>query len=1183
MKIKVITIIITLLSIGFLHSQSNDQNYVKTTVYKDGFMGSAVDNATSDQMIETVEYFDGLGRPIQTVGVKQGGNGRDILTHIDYDPFGRQVKEYLPVISTANNGNFEVKNESSIQTYYHSKYPGEWGNSSSANPFSEKEFENSPLNRVLKQAAPGESWKSGSRHEIEFGYATNTSTEVRYYYVTTTYANNTYTPTLKGGTSYYAVNTLYKNITYDENHTSGTAHSTEEFKDKQGRVILKRTYGSVDLNGDGDTIDSGEANATHDTYYVYDDFGNLTYVLPPKSEPHGGIPNAAELAELCYQYKYDHRNRLVEKKIPGKDWEYIVYDNLDRPVLTQDAGLRASKKWLFTKYDALGRVAYTGIYTHSASVDRESMQSLLYTNRTSEASHYEEKTGSGDYYSNSDFPTANCEKLTLNYYDNYTFNRAGAGTTATSFNVQSNTNVKGLPTGSRTKVLGTTSWITNVIYYDSHLRPIYNYTKNDYLGTTDMVEIKLLQDGNSNDIRGLTHETKTTHKKTGKTDIVSTDKFTYDHSGKLLTQTQKIGSQPEELIVLNEYDDLGQLKSKKVGGDVATVIGNSIGLQTVDYTYNIRGWLKSINMDTNNDNDLFDFTINYNTVNHSGTKLYNGNISETEWKTQNDNVLRWYRYGYDALNRITSATDNTSDKRYSLTNVTYDKNGNIAKLKRNGHRNAGFTSFGIMDDLTYTYQPTSNKLLKVADAASIDQFGFKDDAVNTAGDTADDYSYDANGNMKTDTNKGITNISYNHLNLPTVVTINGQNISYFYDATGVKLRKTVNGINTDYAGNYIYESNQLQFFNTPEGYAEPIDVANYNAGFRYTYQYKDHLGNIRLSYTDINQNIGAINLEIIEENNYYPFGLKHMGYNGNITGRHHKYMFGAKELQDEIVGSSSFEVYDFGARNYDPALGRWMNIDPLAEKYTDYSTYIYAINNPVFFIDPDGQRIDVSDILKLKKDENGKDIQGEYENAELAEAFLIFANSEVGIEFLSQFAEAGQKIGNHLYEKSGDFHEQSIDISFSSSPLNNTVSEDSDVRGSRGKNAMTASSNNQNEMKIGVFINENINYNNIYASDFAKNKKDPMKRLLYVLSRTSSIFHESLIHAQGLAEDFTDGNCNLDYNPKYDEGKKDHDKAYKPGSLFYKKGIPAVQQIYNMFNSGISDSKIKDMILKSKH
>ncbi len=922
MKIKVITIIITLLSIGFLHSQSNDQNYVKTTVYKDGFMGSAVDNATSDQMIETVEYFDGLGRPIQTVGVRQGGNDKDIVSHVEYDSFGRQEKEYLPIPGTANSGDFKVISVlNDIQNYYYNNHSGEWTSKSVSNPYSQKVFENSPLNRVLKQGAPGQDWKIGQGHEIEFGYSTNdgttSTTKVRLYTVT---LSSDYTPTLAGGTSYYPANTLYKTTTYDENHSSGTNNSTEEFKDKQGRVILKRTYN----------------NGAHDTYYVYDDFGNLTYVLPPKSEPQSVKPDATELSELCYQYKYDERNRLVEKKIPGKDWEYIVYDKLDRPILTQDAHLRSTNQWLFTKYDALGRVAYTGIYNHSASVDQKSMQSLLYTNRSSEASHYEDKTGSGDYYSNSDFPTSNCEKLTLNYYDNYTFNRAGAGTTATSFGVASNTNVKGLPTGSRTKVLGTTSWITNVIYYDSHLRPIYNYTKNDYLGTTDMVEIKLLQDGNSNDIRGLTHETKTTHKKTGKTDIVSTDKFTYDHSGKLLTQTQKIGSQPEELIVLNEYDDLGQLKSKKVGGDVATVIGNSIGLQTVDYTYNIRGWLTQINNPTTLGMDLFGFTINYNKVSHSGTKLYNGNISETEWKTQNDNILRWYKYGYDPLNRITSAIDNSTN--YNLNSVVYDKNGNITALNRKGHTNVGATNFGTMDNLVYTYETTSNKLKKVLDNGN-DYYGFVD-AVNQT----TEFTYDTNGNMISDANKGITNISYNHLNLPTVVTINGQNISYFYDATGVKLRKTVNGINTDYAGNYIYESNQLQFLNTPEGYAEPIDVTNYTLGFRHTFQYKDHLGNIRLSYKDLNQNTGAISLSIVEENNYYPFGLKHKGYNGTVNGADYPYGFQDQEETNDPFG---FNMIEFKYRMHDPAIGRFIQVDPLAAEYVYNGTYNFAENRVI--------------------------------------------------------------------------------------------------------------------------------------------------------------------------------------------------------------------------------------------
>jgi len=131
----------------------------------------------------------------------------------------------------------------------------------------------------------------------------------------------------------------------------------------------------------------------------------------------------------------------------------------------------------------------------------------------------------------------------------------------------------------------------------------------------------------------------------------------------------------------------------------------------------------------------------------------------------------------------------------------------------------------------------------------------------------------------------------------------------------------------------------LEFFPTAEGYYDYV-------GKKYVYQYKDHLGNIRLSYA---KNPATQVLEIIEENNYYPFGLKHKGYN-DYADNSNKYKFSGKELQDEL----GLNMYDYGARNYDPALGRWMNIDPLAEKKFDFTPYRYAYNNPLSFIDPDG-------------------------------------------------------------------------------------------------------------------------------------------------------------------------------------------------------------------------------------
>ena len=186
---------------------------------------------------------------------------------------------------------------------------------------------------------------------------------------------------------------------------------------------------------------------------------------------------------------------------------------------------------------------------------------------------------------------------------------------------------------------------------------------------------------------------------------------------------------------------------------------------------------------------------------------------------------------------------------------------------------------------------------------------------------------------------------------------------YTYDGTGKKLRKTVNGVTTDYANGFIYENNQLQFFSQPEGYFEPSSPPSGELVGAYVYQYKDHLGNIRLSYSDKN-NDGFItaSTEIVEENNYYPFGLKQKGYNANINGRHHKYMFGGKEQQDEL----GLNWYDITARNYDPALGRWMNIDPLAERRNWLTPYNFVQNNPILRIDPTGLLDDYG------LDQNGK-------------------------------------------------------------------------------------------------------------------------------------------------------------------------------------------------------------------
>ncbi|MCG8208405.1 type IV secretion protein Rhs, partial [Tenacibaculum finnmarkense genomovar finnmarkense] len=346
-----------------LSAQTTSENYVLSKTYKEASTSPITGN-DQNKVSTTIEYFDGLGRPKQSISVQAGGNSEDIISHTEYDALGRQAKEYLPYSKATQNGVINTGNiASEIQGYYKAKYPEDFSNVNlPTNSYSEKEFDGSPLNRVLKQAGPGQDWRLNGGHEIEFDYQTNIDGEVTLFGVTTTFSKNIYTPTLTGGNDTYLAGQLYKTITKDENHTEATGklHTTEEFKNKQGQVVLKRTYALIDL-----------IETKHDTYYVYDDYGNLTYVLPPKASSVSSVNTLEniknQLNDLCYQYTYDYRNRLVKKKIPGKGWEYIVYDKLDRPVLTQDANLNEQKKWLFTKYDILGRVAYTGYIDNESS------------------------------------------------------------------------------------------------------------------------------------------------------------------------------------------------------------------------------------------------------------------------------------------------------------------------------------------------------------------------------------------------------------------------------------------------------------------------------------------------------------------------------------------------------------------------------------------------------------------------------------------------------------------------------------------------------------------------------------------------------------------------------------------------------------------------------------------------
>ncbi|WP_109435601.1 DUF6443 domain-containing protein [Aquimarina sp. AU119] len=973
---------------------SQDQNYVYTAVPQVPIQDV---NSISKQydIIEGVTYYDGLGRTIKSIAIGQSPKGNDIIQMRTYDDMGRQSKQFLPYASNIKTGSFDANvTPSKSYDYEVTKFYEDYLEKNAAPviynnviPYSETLYDDTPGSTPLKQAAPGYDWRMESGHEVKFDQAFNIANEVRKYKVSYT-GHSLANPTLIED-GFYAYKELQKSTVTDED-----GKTTETFVNQQGQTVLSRKAGL-------------------DTYSIYDDYGNLSFVLSPKVKVTDGI-SAIELAELGYQYKYNSSGAVIEKKDPGKGWESIVYNNLGQPVLVQSAKLKVDNKWLFTKYDFLGRVVYTGIYVDNST--RNALQAIvsalpintLYETKTvTPIAGFENQL----YYTNTIFPTNITELHTISYYDTYVFDRTSKPEAIAPVNVYGEVitqNTQDFATGTKEKVLGTNHWITSVVYYDNDGSAVYTFSDNPYLQTTDVVKLQL-------DFTGKLLKSRSYHKKGTNTEIVTQQTFTYDHAGRLLDEKQCIGDNslsescgeavappqivtlntpsndettvvasesilltngfevtatttnsftasiqstgvtPEdvEVVTSNRYDELGQLKGKKVGHTKEN------SLQDIDYKYNIRGWLTCINdPDASLGDDLFAYKMEYTKTNlQNGPSsfsraYYNGNISSAHWKTANDSEKYGYLYEYDVHDRLSGSVffiGNVIQLGMLSESFSFDKNGNITGGFRENHQG------GTVDYLQYTYD-SGNKLLKVVDLTGNPE-GFKE-GINSG----NDYAYDIDGNMTQDLNKGITDITYNHLNLPTQITVvqGGQTSTtqMVYTAGGSKLSKTttVNSIpkTTQYAGAFVYTDTNTypEYIHFSEGYIEPSGTSSEVEKYTYIYQYTDHLGNVRLSYADDNGD-GTVDVnEIREEKHYYPFGLQH-NYGSSDPrsvkrGRPHKYGFNGIELNEDL----GVDLYEMPLRSYDPAIGRWTAQDPVVHHM--YSPYSAFDNNPVYYADPSG-------------------------------------------------------------------------------------------------------------------------------------------------------------------------------------------------------------------------------------
>lgn len=1134
------TLLILILLVSYSQyslAQSSNENYIKTTAPKSEILSKVeLELLSNSEKTQTIQYFDGLGNEIQTISYMGSPLNKDLVSFKTIDRLGRESKTYLPFARTSTSMNYDQEVDADQESFYtyqsnvaHTEYP-----------YAETKFEATPMNRVLEQSSVGAPWKMGSGHTSEVNYSFNVINEV---------------PIIEGRDpvhqGFYDKNKLYIEESIDEHGNKAKVYS--------------------DLNGNKILTASQLGSSWVKTYYVYDDKNQLLCVIQPEAMKakylEDGSVNIASIDDkFLFKYKYDQKGRVIEKRVPGSGWEYLVYNNLNQIILSQSANQRNIPEWSYIKYDGRGKAVYSGIIFKGTShlgvcqldgltymTSRLEIQN--YVNTLNESSSYPlwetfaNGPGSMFGYSNSSFPNSNIEVNLVNYYDNYDFDRDGVDDYAYSsfsfddekdgstYSPSVSSRLYGINTGVKSLVVQPGEpdvWIESAMFYDDNGRVIQTKSNNIFGG--------LEQNNFGYDFIGNLLYSQVIHEapldilqEPGLSNLfyIVDNWFTYDHANRLLNTYQFIEenyvlngrsekSYHDKVLVSNNvYNELGQLKEKNLHS-----VSEGVFLQSIDYSYNIRGWLthinngsltddtqlyedvswntgdvpitaelesiaisaygfvapdgsgevdvffegihtvhssgggsssksssqkgggstqetyeayliiaqNTINIDmadysldqgydlaalisysqselndaltalnitnvqaienlnndlaayisfsysniyyNNDNNDLWGMEIKYNNPIQFNTQTqptFNGNISEVIWKSlgSSNSNTRGYGYTYDDLNRIKtgkyavkgSTSWNQNVGNYNLNYITYDYNGNILSLNRNGFVSES-NQYNTIDDLTYIY--FGNQLSIIDDVVSA-TISHENHFVKKSSLSGNHFLYDDNGNLEVDQHKGISSIDYNVHNKPTLIEFsNGNGIEYIYDATGNKLKKKVHESGqvseTYYMGLFNYKNRELAFINHAEGrlvkngtYANPQG----NRGFSYEYSYKDHLGNLRLTFSDLDfdNNINP-NTEVLQEVNYYPFGLEHSYSSADLpslTGVENQYKYNGKEKQVELGLNWS----DYGARMYDAVLTRFHTIDPQVERFSFQSPYCYAANNPILYIDKNGEGPDI--------------------------------------------------------------------------------------------------------------------------------------------------------------------------------------------------------------------------------
>jgi RHS repeat-associated protein len=580
MKIKtIVAVTLTNLSLSLAYSQTYNSNFVKHQQLKVAVTNPAsIPPATGNNISEVITYSDGLNRTTEVLSRRQSPNEKDFVFFSIYDNTGRQTRQYLPYSTTDVYGKYRSDpiHEQSIFYGMEAKV------SHTPYPYSEIRFDNSPEDKVLETSAPGYSWKMkevpGEGNTILISYGFNNQTDaVRKWSIT----GNTATTS-----GFYSANELTKMIRSGENrHLPQGDKQIIIFTDKSGHQILRKEISGI--------------SAQLLTYYIYDDFGNLRFIVPPKAS--ALIPSSGNWStnnyqggnvDLVFYNRYDSKQRLIEKKTPGKESEYFVYDLLDHLTMRQDGNLRNNSQWYFYEYDIFGRVVDEGLISNNSQTHTDAQ---FFIDTLTSPVYEERNSTTSDGYSDQSFPSTSnqnqpASKYRIYYYDEY------PGFVTGNYQFVQDTNFpgpisasnKGRLVSAQVRTLETTEkWLKEVYYYDKKGRIIQKIADN-HLGGIDVTF-------NLYNFNGSIDRTLVVHNyvpPSGGATHHITYRYEYDNGGRITDIYQQVDTTQQELHMVNlKYNEIGQLIQKNLHKGVS----NTKYLQSVDYAYNPKGFLTNIN------------------------------------------------------------------------------------------------------------------------------------------------------------------------------------------------------------------------------------------------------------------------------------------------------------------------------------------------------------------------------------------------------------------------------------------------------------------------------------------------------------------------------------------------------------------------------------------------------------